>query len=162
MLPRLKNLYYGLEEKISNIGLRVLLKQSFFFQRFAVSVNETRSCAKVTVYSIAYNVIYTHVLQNIVKWFRRVSYSAGDLCLPSLCTPIPYADIDISWCVIQLYWIYRAERWELKWGQESCHSTIKLSIYHKNSKGFPDKTHKPLHITLCVSFVRQQWQWLDI
>ncbi len=33
------------------------------FQRTAVSVNETRSCAKLTVYSIAINGIYTHVLQ---------------------------------------------------------------------------------------------------
>ncbi len=38
----------------------------FLFQRIALSANETRSCAKLTVYSIAYNDIYTSVSQNMV------------------------------------------------------------------------------------------------
>ncbi len=38
-----------------------------FVRRITVSVNEARSCSKVTPYSIAYNEIYTCVLQNMVK-----------------------------------------------------------------------------------------------
>ncbi len=50
-------------------------------KRIAVSVNETRSSAKLVVYSIAYNGIYTRLLQNVVAQFWRVgvSWSAGNL-----------------------------------------------------------------------------------
>ncbi len=41
-------------------------KNSRLFQRIAMSVNETRSSAKLTLYLIVYNAIYTRVLQNVV------------------------------------------------------------------------------------------------
>jgi hypothetical protein len=37
-----------------------------------VSVNETRSSAKLTVYSIAYNDIYSRVLKNMITLFWHV------------------------------------------------------------------------------------------
>ncbi len=47
-------------------------KYLLFFQRIVVSVNEKISCAKLTVYSIACNDIYTRVLQNMLTSFWRV------------------------------------------------------------------------------------------
>jgi hypothetical protein len=50
------------------------------FQRIAVSVNGTRSCAKLTVYSIAYNLLsHTHATKHV------------EIVLA--CTPIPDATL---------------------------------------------------------------------
>ncbi len=45
----------------------VLIQKYWNFQRITVSANKTRSSAKLTVYSIQYNIIYTLILQNMVK-----------------------------------------------------------------------------------------------
>ncbi len=62
------------------------------FLRIAESVNETRSCAKLTAYSIAYNVIYTRGFQTWWNSFGVYLYCPGNLHLPSLHPPFIWGD----------------------------------------------------------------------
>jgi hypothetical protein len=104
-----------------------LVKNSFYLFEFTVSIestcaNETRSCAKLTVYFIADNIfIYTFVTKHGEKVLACTpTWQATSICPAHvLCSQTEIGYRDMSY----YYIIYRADRGEFKWGHKSRHSS---------------------------------------
>jgi hypothetical protein len=121
------------EHNSTSMSLNWLIYLSLFL-KIAVSVNETRLCAKLTVYSIA-NKIYIHT--KITNHGEIVLTYTPILQVTFVRhTCILHSHMEKGyWDVSNYYWIFRADRWEFKWGHESRHP-CEATQHHKGKTVF--------------------------